>query len=159
MEVKMNDPTNHKVYGYVTEEYFYKALERCKLEKIHADEHGRVDLNKLIQLMWETFADGDYVILPNHECRKAVTEYITKINCMDEKIRDNIANDERFIAEAISDKKIEAMVDMIIEAKPKARKSRVKPKVYIIDNFKEMLTNNGISNDEIKEIHLEERSN
>jgi len=109
MEVKMNDPTNHKVYGYVTQEYFYKALERCKLEKIHADEHGRVDLNKLIQLMWGTFADGNYVILPNHECRKAVVEYINKINC--------------------SDEKVEAVADMIIEAKPKARKSRAKPKV------------------------------
>jgi hypothetical protein len=110
MEVKMNDPTNHKVYGYVTEEYFYKALQRAKVENLYTDANGRTDINKLIQLMWETFSNGQYVVLPNHECRAKVTEYITKITSCD-------------------DSKIEAVADMIMEAKPKARKSRAKPKV------------------------------
>ena len=112
MEVKMNDPTNHKVYGYVTEEYFYKALQRAKVENLYTDANGRTDINKLIQLMWETFSNGSYIILPNHECRAKVTEYITKITSCD-------------------DDKIEAVADMIIEAKPKARKSRAKPKAEI----------------------------
>jgi hypothetical protein len=110
MEVKMNDPTNHKVYGYVTEEYFYKALQRAKAENLYTDANGRIDINKLIQLMWETFSNGSYIILPNHECRKAVTEYITKIT-------------------SCSDEKIEAVADMIMGAKPKVRKSKAKPKV------------------------------
>jgi hypothetical protein len=110
MEVKMNDPTNHKVYGYVTEEYFYKALQRAKVENLYTDANGRTDINKLIQLMWETFSNGSYIILPNHECRAKVAEYITKIT-------------------SCTDDKIEAVADMIIEAKPKARKSRAKPKV------------------------------
>jgi hypothetical protein len=110
MEVKMNDPTNHKVYGYVTEEYFYKALQRAKVENLYTDANGRTDINKLIQLMWETFSNGSYIVLPNHECRAKVTEYISKIaSCTDEKI--------------------EVVADMIIEAKPKARKSRAKPNI------------------------------
>jgi len=109
MEVLMNDPTNHKVYGYVTEEYFYKALQRAKAENLYTDANGRMDINKLIQLMWETFSNGSYIILPNHECRKSVVEYINKFNCTDEKI--------------------EAVAEMIIKAKPKTRKSRTKPKV------------------------------
>lgn len=126
MEVKMNDPTNHKVYGYVTEEYFYKALQRAKVENLYTDANGRTDINKLIQLMWETFSNGSYIILPNHECRAKVTEYITKIT-------------------SCEDEKIEAVADMIIEAKPKVRKSRAKPKVELptrnellpLDNGKE----------------------
>ena len=114
MEVKMNDPTNHKVYGYVTEEYFYKALQRAKVENLYTDANGRTDINKLIQLMWETFSNGSYIILPNHECRAKVTEYISKINCTDDKI--------------------EAVAEKIIEAKPKARKSRAKPKAEAIEN-------------------------
>jgi hypothetical protein len=110
MVVKMNDPTNHKVYGYVTEEYFYKALQRAKVENLYTDANGRTDINKLIQLMWETFSNGSYIILPNHECRAKVTEYITKIT-------------------SCTDEQIEGLADMIIEAKPKARKSRAKPKV------------------------------
>jgi hypothetical protein len=110
MEVKMNDPTNHKVYGYVTEEYFYKALQRAKVENLYTDANGRTDINKLIQLMWETFSNGSYIILPNHECRAKVCEYITKIT-------------------SCNDEKIEAVADMIIEAKPKTRKSRAKPKI------------------------------
>jgi hypothetical protein len=115
MEVKMNDPTNHKVYGYVTEEYFYKALQRAKVENLYTDANGRTDINKLIQLMWETFSNGSYIILPNHECRAKVTEYIAKItSCVDEQV--------------------EGLVEKIIEfdAKQKAkRKSRAKPKVEI----------------------------
>jgi hypothetical protein len=99
MEVKMNDPTNRKVYGYVTEEYFYKALQRAKVENLYTDANGRTDINRLIQLMWETFSNGSYIILPNHECRAKVTEYITKIT-------------------SCTDEKIEAVADMIIEAKP-----------------------------------------
>jgi hypothetical protein len=111
MEVKMNDPTNHKVYGYVTEEYFYKALQRAKVENLYTDANGRTDINKLIQLMWETFSNGSYIILPNHECRKAVTEYITKIT-------------------SCNDEQVEGLAEKIIEAKPKApRKSRAKPKI------------------------------
>jgi hypothetical protein len=136
MEVKMNDPTNHKVYGYVTEEYFYKALQRAKVENLYTDANGRTDINKLIQLMWETFSNGSYIILPNHECRAKVCEYITKItSCKNGIISESI----------LSDKKIEAVADMIIEAKPKARKSRAKLKVELpvrdellsLDNVKE----------------------
>jgi hypothetical protein len=112
----MNDLTNHKVYGYVTEEYFYKALQRAKVENLYTDATGRTDINKLIQLMWETFSNGQYVVLPNHECRAKVTEYITKIT-------------------SCTDEKIEAVADMIIEAKPKARKSRAKPKVENIESL------------------------
>ena len=109
MNVSMNDPTNHKVYGYVTEEYFYKVLQRAKVENLYADEHGRIDINKLIQLMWETFADGKYIIIPNHECREKVTNFINSLSACD-------------------DAKVEAVAEMIIDAKPK-RKSRAKPKV------------------------------
>lgn len=112
MNVLMNDPTNHKVYGYVSEEYFYKVLQRAKVEGLYSDEHGKIDINKLIQLMWETFGDGKYIVLPNHECRKAVKEYIEKINCTEEKI--------------------EAVAEMVIDAKPK-RKSRAKPKEDIMN--------------------------
>jgi hypothetical protein len=105
----MNDPTNHKVYSYVTEEYFYKVLQRAKVENLYADEHGRIDINKLIQLMWETFADGKYIIIPNHECREKVTNFIKSLSACD-------------------DAKVEAVAEMIIDAKPK-RKSRAKPKV------------------------------
>ena len=135
MNVSMNDPTNHKVYGYVTEEYFYKVLQRAKVENLYADEHGRIDINKLIQLMWETFADGKYIIIPNHECREKVTNFINSLSACDDAIRDNIANDERFIAEAISDDaKVEAVAEKILDAKPK-RKSRAKPKVEVIPDF------------------------
>jgi hypothetical protein len=109
MNVSMNDPTNHKVYGYVTEEYFYKVLQRAKVENLYADEHGRIDINKLIQLMWETFADGKYIIIPNHECRSKIVEFINGLSACD-------------------DAKVEAIAEMIIDAKPK-RKSRAKPKV------------------------------
>jgi hypothetical protein len=105
----MNDPTNHKVYGYVTEEYFYKVLQRAKIENLYADEHGRIDINKLIQLMWETFADGKYIIIPNHECREKVVNFINGLSACD-------------------DAKVEAVAEMIIDAKPK-RKSRAKSKV------------------------------
>ena len=111
MEVKMNDPTNHKVYGYVTEEYFYKALQRAMVENLYTDANGRTDINKLIQLMWETFSNGSYIILPNHECRAKVTEYITKIT-------------------SCSDEQIGGLAEKIIETKPKVpRKSKAKPKV------------------------------
>jgi hypothetical protein len=162
MEVKMNDPTNHKVYGYVTEEYFYKALQRAKVENLYTDANGRTDINKLIQLMWETFSNGSYIILPNHECRARVCEYITKItSCADEKIDETINIDYKKRYEEImsvyrSDgnygndrlhflitgiikehEKIEAVADMIIEAKPKARKSRAKPRVGNMEPFNE----------------------
>lgn len=111
MDVKENDPTNHKIHSYVNEQYFYKGLERAKVEKLFTDENGRVDLFGLVQFLWGAFADGRIVALPNHECRKAVTEYIAKIT-------------------SCTDEKIEAVADMIIETKPKApRKSRAKPKV------------------------------
>jgi hypothetical protein len=130
MEVKMNDPTNHKVYGYVTEEYFYKALQRAKVENLYTDANGRTDINKLIQLMWETFSNGSYIILPNHECRAKVTEYITKITSCEEYPDTFVGNGLDDRPEPIdTTKKIEAVADMIIEAKPKARKSRAKPKV------------------------------
>ena len=111
MNVLMNDPTNHKVYGYVTEEYFYKVLQRAKVENLYADEHERIDINKLIQLMWETFADGKYIIIPNHECREKVVNFINSLSACD-------------------DAKVEAVAEMIIDTKPK-RKSRAKPKVEI----------------------------
>jgi hypothetical protein len=111
MEVLMNDPTNHKVYGYVTEEYFYKALQRAKVENLYTDANGRTDINKLIQLMWETFSNGQYVVLPNHECRAKVTEYIAKIT-------------------SCTDEQVEGLAEKIIEAKPKvSRKSRAKLKI------------------------------
>jgi hypothetical protein len=111
MDVKENDPTNHKIHSYVNEQYFYKGLERAKVEKLFTDENGRVDLFGLVQFFWGAFADGRIVALPNHECRKAVTEYITKITSCD-------------------DEQIEGLAEKIIEAKPKvSRKSRVKPKV------------------------------
>jgi len=130
MELQLNNPTNHRIYSWVNEEYFYKGLERAKVEKLFVNETGRVDLYKLVQFLWGAWADGRVVALPNHECRKAVTEYITKItSCKD-----------GVITEAtITDEKIEAMADMIIEAKPKARKSRVKPKV---EEAKQEIENN-----------------
>jgi hypothetical protein len=106
MDVKEHDPTNHKIHSYVTDEYFYKGLERAKVEKLFINEQGRVDLFGLVQFLWGAFADGRIIALPNHECRAKVIEYISKIN--------------------YSDEKIEAVADMIIEAKPKARKSRAK---------------------------------
>jgi hypothetical protein len=110
MNVKENDPTNHKIHSYVTDEYFYKGLERAKVEKLFTNELGRVDLFGLVQFLWGAFADSRIVALPNHECRAKVCEYITKItSCTDEKIK--------------------AVADMIIEAKPKAKKSRAKPKI------------------------------
>lgn len=109
MNVLMNDPTNHKVYGYVTEEYFYKVLQRAKVEGLYADANGRIDINKLIQLMWETFGDGKYIIIPNHECREKVVNFIKGLTACD-------------------DAKVEAAAEMVIDAKPK-RKSRAKPKV------------------------------
>lgn len=109
MELQLNDPTNHRIYSWVNEEYFYKGLERAKVEKLFVNEVGRVDLYKLVQFLWGAWADGRVVALPNHECRKAVTEYISKIT---------LCNAE----------KIEAVAEIIIDAKPK-RKSRVKPKV------------------------------
>jgi hypothetical protein len=153
MEVMMNDPTNHKVYGYVTEEYFYKALQRAKAEKLYTDELGRIDINKLIQLMWETFANESYIILPNHECRKVVVEFINKINCTDE--RKPLVNKDKIesiLAEAISPKRIEAIAEKIIEAKPK-RKSRAKPKEIDPEIVKEV--NNAIMEDTID--NLEEK--
>jgi hypothetical protein len=108
MELQLNDPTNHRIYSWVNEEYFYKGLERAKVEKLFVNEVGRVDLYKLVQFLWGAWADGRVVALPNHECRKAVTEYITKITSCDDKI--------------------EAVAEMIIDAKPK-RKSKAKPKV------------------------------
>lgn len=107
MELELNDPTNHRIYSWVNEEYFYKGLERAKAEKLFVNDVGRIDLYKLIQFLWGTFADGNYVALPNHSCRKAVVEYITKIT-----------SDE---------KKVEAVAEMILDVKPK-RKSRAKPK-------------------------------
>jgi hypothetical protein len=114
MEVKENDQTNHKIHSYVNEQYFYKGLERAKVEKLFTDENGRVDLFGLVQFLWGTFADGRIVALPNHECRKAVTEYITKIT-------------------SCSEKQVEGLAEKIIEAKSKApRKSRAKPKDEVI---------------------------
>lgn len=114
MDVKENDPTNHKIHSYVNEQYFYKGLERAKVEKLFTDENGRVDLFGLVQFLWGAFADGRIVALPNHECRKAVTEYITKIT-------------------SCGDEQIEGLAEKIIETKPKApRKSRAKPKVDIM---------------------------
>jgi hypothetical protein len=110
MNVKENDPTNHKIHSYVNEQYFYKGLERAKVEKLFTDENGRVDLFGLVQFLWGAFADGRIIALPNHECRKVVTEYITKIT-------------------SCSDGQVEGLAEKIIEAKTKVRKSRAKPKV------------------------------
>jgi len=115
MNVLMNDPTNHKVYGYITEEYFYKVLQRAKIEKLFVDEHGMIDINKLIQLMWETFADGKYIILQNHTYREKVIEFIKHID--DEVIENNV-------------EAIEAIAEKILEVKPK-RKSPAKSKKTI----------------------------
>lgn len=76
MEVQMYDPTNHKVFGYVNQEYFYKALQRAKIENVYVDEFEKVDINKLIQLLWETYSDGKYVIIENHAHRKQVIDFI-----------------------------------------------------------------------------------
>jgi hypothetical protein len=85
MELELNDPTNHRVYSWVNEEYFYKMLERAKAEKLFVNEFGRVDLYKLIQFLCGAFADGRLVALPNHKCRKSVIEYIAKIASCDDK--------------------------------------------------------------------------
>jgi len=126
MMLKEMDPTNHHIFSHVNEEYFYKGLERAKAEDLYVDHNGRIDLHKLIQLLWGTFADGDYVILPNHECRKQVTDFIKNITTCD-------------------DAKIEAVAEKILDAKPK-RKSRAKPKVV-----SEMIPNlNGVLEEIIK---------
>jgi hypothetical protein len=147
VEVLMNDPTNHKVYGYVTEEYFYKALQRAKVESLYTDANGRTDINKLIQLMWETFSNGSYIILPNHECRAKVTEYITKItSCPDEEPIDSIMRGLKEVKE-YKEGKLELKTTTIeIEAKPKARKSRAKPKTEImgVENANDIAEADGI---------------
>jgi hypothetical protein len=33
MELQLNDPTNHRIYSWVNEEYFYKGLERAKVDE------------------------------------------------------------------------------------------------------------------------------
>jgi hypothetical protein len=117
MELQLNDPTNHRIYSWVNEEYFYKGLERAKVEKLFVNDVGRVDLYKLVQFLWGAWADGRVIALPNHECRKSVTEYISKITSCD-------------------DGKVEAAAEKIIDAKPK-RKSRAKSKVEIDTNNSE----------------------
>jgi len=108
MILKEMDLTNHHIFSHVNEEYFYKGLERAKVEGLYVDHNGRIDLHKLIQLLWGTFADGKYIIIPDHSDRAKVVDFI--------KHMDAVA--------------IDAVAEMIIEAKPK-RKSRAKPKVEI----------------------------
>jgi len=130
MNVSMNDPTNHKVYGYVTEEYFYKVLQRAKVENLYADEHGRIDINKLTQLFWETFGDGKYIVLPNHECREKVVNFINGLSACDDAKIEAVAELAIDLNTPYECRKaaVEAVAEMIIDTKPK-RKSRAKPKV------------------------------
>jgi len=76
MEVVISDPDNHKIYGWITKEYFYRGLQRAKKENIFINEKGFVDINKLIQLLWETFSEGNYLVLENQEAKEKILEYI-----------------------------------------------------------------------------------
>jgi hypothetical protein len=135
MELQLNDPTNHRIYSWVNEEYFYKGLERAKVEKLFVNETGRVDLYKLVQFLWGAWADGRMVALPNHECRKTVIEYISKITSCNnnEEYPDTfVGNGLEERPEPIDTTKIEAVAEMIIDANPKRKsKSRAKPKMEI----------------------------
>jgi hypothetical protein len=45
------------------------------MENIYVDKEGKVDINKLTQLFWESFADGQYLIVNITE-REKVLEFI-----------------------------------------------------------------------------------
>jgi len=111
MILKEMDPTNHHIFSHVNEEYFYKGLERAKAEDLYVDHNGRIDLHKLIQLLWGTFADGKYIIIPDHSDRGKVVDFIKHMD----------------------DKAVEAVAEKILDAKPK-RKSRAKPKMELISH-------------------------
>lgn len=54
----------HRVWGYVSDEEFYKMLQRARSENCYVDERGMVDIGKLIHKLVETYGDGTYCILP-----------------------------------------------------------------------------------------------
>jgi hypothetical protein len=57
----------HRVWGYVSDEEFYRMLRRARLENCFVDDKGMVDIAALIQKLVSTYGDGRYCILPtNH---------------------------------------------------------------------------------------------
>jgi len=76
MNIIIGDPDNHKIYGWITKEYFFAGLQRAKKEKICTNDEGFVDINKLLQLLWETFSDGSYLILSDKEIKNKFIKFI-----------------------------------------------------------------------------------
>jgi hypothetical protein len=75
------DSSIHRVYGYVSEDTFYRMLQRARLEEVFVDEAGRVDIGDLISELVTTYAEGRYCILPEKGMRNI---------CKDEKAPDKV---------------------------------------------------------------------
>ncbi|MDD5651586.1 MAG: hypothetical protein PHF86_14420 [Candidatus Nanoarchaeia archaeon] len=88
MNVIIGDPDNHKIYGWITKEYFFAGLQRAKKEKICTNDEEFVDINKLLQLLWETFSDGSYLILSDKEMKNKFIKFIKEETKEKEKIKE-----------------------------------------------------------------------
>lgn len=67
-----------RVYTDISEKTFYDMIHRAKIENACVEKDGKVNLGKLLSVLIETYADGDYTIV--HKPSKVKVEAKTNLN-------------------------------------------------------------------------------
>jgi|GEM_PF-5527034 len=58
-----------KLYAIISNKTFYNIIHRAKCEGI-SNEKGFIDLEKLFNIILESYANGTYIIRGNHGSKK-----------------------------------------------------------------------------------------
>ena len=78
----------HRVWGNVSEEVFYKMLQRAREEQVYVDDKGLVDIGALIAKLVETYGDGEYTILPPSMTHGQFTKHAERFDALAEMKKD-----------------------------------------------------------------------
>lgn len=83
-------PIGKQVWSTITQDEFYRMIQRAKIEGCFLREDGKVDINRLIRALCKTYGDGTYTILHNAPTKNADkkstgVEYVASRNgeCID----------------------------------------------------------------------------
>ena len=61
--MKFDENVNHPMWTRVSDEVHDNFIRRAQLENCCVDEHGRVDIGAIVDMLVKTYADGRYVIV------------------------------------------------------------------------------------------------
>ena len=61
--MKFDENVNHPMWTRVSDEVHDNFIRRAQLENCCVNEHGRVDIGAVVDMLVKTYADGRYVIV------------------------------------------------------------------------------------------------